>query len=1201
MEEAALQPLQSVDARTVQRVRAGLARRCPILLFPILCLMVLLATPAAAQNFRGSIEGRVTDRSDAAVPGATITITNKATNATSTTVSDERGNYAVPLLNPGTYKILVELASFKKVERDNVEVRVADRLTLDFVLEVGQLEETIAVNADVPLLEARTGSAGQVIDEKRIAMMPLSDGNPFVLSRLAPGIAYNGDLKFSRPFDNGGTSGVVADGAAGGNEFTMDGAPNMASGRRVAFVPQAGTVQEFKVETANFDAQQGHTAGATINVTMKSGTNAFRGEGYYHYRDADWAAYDFFLKRAGRPKDTLKYKRYGGVLGGPIVRDKTFFFAAAEWLPDQFPEPNQYTVPTAKERNGDFSDLLAQGIVIYDPATAVLNSNGRIERQPFAGNIIPSARLSPIAQNFLKFYPMPNQAGDAQGRNNYFSTNPRSDDFYSLSGRVDHQISIAQKLSVRYNRNDRREDRNNWTGEINGIRPIGNYLYRKNDAINADHVWTMTPTLLLNMRGGWSRFQEPSVREHQGAFDPASLGFSQQTASLFGNARYLPRFNISDGTNGPFSALGENLASSPNDFSIYSFAPTLTWIRGSHSIRTGYDFRVYREDAFTAGRQAGEYSFNSNYTKQFDNSTAAPIGQELASFLLGLPTSGQIDRNDPRHSQVLYHGVFVQDDWKVNDKLTLNLGLRYEYEGAPTERDNAQVRGFDPAAQLSVAPAALAAYAKNPIAEIPASAFKVQGGLRFADPSNRGLYNADKNNFQPRVGFAYSATEKTVVRGGWAIYTVPAIIDNVYQAGFTQGTTLVPSLDNGLTFRANLLNPFPDGAQDPVGSSRGSDTYVGRTLASNNSNRLINDINFRNGQAMRWAVSVQRELPGQWMVEAAYVGNRGYNLTTDIQVNPIPRQYLSTRTDQRDTAVFNFLSTNVTNPFAGLLPGENLNGSTTTRGQLLKQYPQFIDIWGHGFDGKNRYNAAQARIERRFRAGYTLMAAYTFSKLREELSRLNDTDTSYEDRVSRDDMPHRFTLNGIWELPFGRDRKFANQMNPILNAIAGGWNVAATWTWQSGRPLDLTASNAFSYYDGDLSKLKINYTDNPDNPVFDISHFYFHDAAVQTNGQDDPVKQRADQRIQLVNYVRVLPSRLSNLRGPTLNMWDMSFVKTVPVVGRSRLEVHIELYNAFNTVFYNDPNPDPRSASFGKVTSQNNLPRNLQIGTKFTF
>src|ERR1700754_1427466 len=321
--------------------------------------------PASAQDFRGALTGRVTDHQGGRLPGATVTATHVATNIASTTTTDSNGGFSLPYLAPGSYKVTVELSGFKKLQREGVEVRIGDRLELALNLEVGSFEETVSVAAESPLLDTRTGSAGQVIDEKRIALMPLSDGNPFVLARLAPGVAYHGDLKFSRPFDNGGTSDFTADGGPGRNEFTLDGSPNMANGRRVAFVPPAGAVQEFKVETATFDAQQGHTAGATVNVTLKSGTNKIRGDGYYHYRDEAMAANDFFLQRAGRPKDDTGYKRYGFNAGGPVFlgklydgRNKTFFFTGWEWLYDTFPEPGPFTVPTDAQRNGDFSALL---------------------------------------------------------------------------------------------------------------------------------------------------------------------------------------------------------------------------------------------------------------------------------------------------------------------------------------------------------------------------------------------------------------------------------------------------------------------------------------------------------------------------------------------------------------------------------------------------------------------------------------------------------------------------------------------------------------------------------------------------------------------------------------------------------------------------------------------------------------------------
>jgi Carboxypeptidase regulatory-like domain len=1158
-------------------------------------LLAAMAASATAQDFRGGITGRITDGSGGRLPGVTVTATNVATKVASTTTTNGEGDYTILYLTPGVYTLSAELLGFKKVIQENVEVRISDRVGVDLKLDVGRIEETLTVTADSPILQTTSGSTGQVIDEKRISMMPLSDGNPFVLARLAPGIAYNGDLKFSRPFDNGGTSGIVTGGATGGNEFTLDGSPNMASGRRVAFVPPAGAVQEFKVETASFDAASGHTGGATVNVTLKGGTNALRGSAYTYYRSEKLAESDFFVLKNNAEKPKLGYKRPGGTIGGPIVipglydgHNRSFFFGALEWLYDEFPEPNVTTVPTEAMRNGDFSALLSQGILIYDPLSAQISSGTAVIRQPFGGNIIPPNRINSIAQNVFSYYPKPNQAGDASGQNNFFYANPRTDDFYSVSTRVDHTVTAKQRLMVRYTRNDRREARGASLGTVNGIIPTGNYLFRKNDGVTADHTWTQSSTSLWDIRAGWQRFQEPNVRQHEGLFDPASLGFSPSVVGLFGGAQYFPSVTFNT-----ISGIGDNLAANTNH-TIYSFQPTYTRIVGDHTLRGGYDMRLYHEFASNLGRQAGEYT-NSNsgaFTRQ-TNTAAAQNWQDVATFLTGFPTGGSIEINGVRTNDSWYHGVFAQDDWKISNKLTLNLGLRYEYEAAPTESENRNVRGFDPTAILSITSAAEAAYAANPIPQVPASQWRARGGVQFASTSNPGFWNADTSNIQPRLGFAYKLNDKTVLRGGWGLYTSPYVFSNgINQMGYSQTTPFTASQNNGLTFQSTLSNPYPSGVLQTAGNSLGPNTFLGQNL-----NRFMPVTGVENTQLSRYLLTVQRELPGQWLLEAGYVASHGFNITTDEELNAIPAQYLST-SHVRDQANIDFLSTLVPNPFVGLLP-TGFTAATVARSQLLRPFPQFNNVPTNGSSGTSQYDSAQFKLEKRFTKGYSVIGTYTWSHFTEQVFKLNSTDANFEKRLARDDVPHRVTASILYELPFGRGRHWAGNASGLTNAFIGGWSVNAIGQLQSGRPLDFGNRNI--YFDGDLNSLKAKYSNNVDVPMWDISGFYFHDAAVQTNGVDDPTKQRADTRIRLSNNVRYFPSRIDGLRSPFLNLWDISIVKQVQLGGGMRAQFNVEFLNAFNRVVFNDANTDPTNASFGKVTSQNNLPRDIQLAAKIGF
>jgi hypothetical protein len=896
--------------------------------------------------------------------------------------------------------------------------------------------------------------------------------------------------------------------------------------------------------------------------------------------------------KAGTPKPQLGYKRPGFTIGGPVEipglydgHDKTFFFGAVEWLYDRFPEPLSQTVPTQAMRNGDFSALLARGIIIYDPLTAQ-TVGANVVRQPFAGNIIPPNRLNPIAQKVLSYYPLPNQPGTATGSDNFFDANPRTDSFNSESVRVDHVVTSKQRIMARFTRNDRREARNAVLGTVGGIVPTGNFLFRKNDGVTYNHTYTQSSNSLWDVRAGWQRFREPNVRQHEGVFDPASLGFSPAVTALFTGARYFPLFNFDT-----IRDLGDNLAGN-TEHTIYSFQPTYTRLKGNHSMRAGYDLRLYHEFNENLERQAGEYAITRSgaFTRQQDNSAVQDF-QDVASFLLGFPTGGSLDRNGTRLNDTWYHGVFVQDDWRVSSKLTLNMGLRYDYEGATTESQNRNLRGFDPNALLSITTAAEARYAANPIPQIAASAWKARGGVQFASDSAPGFWSTDRNNIQPRLGFAYKWNDKTVIRGGTGLYTVPFIISGTNQMGYSQSTPFTATQDRGLTFQSTLNNPYPLGLLDPAGNTRGPNTFLGQSL-----DRFA-PLEFRNGQIMRFLVNVQRELPGQWLLEGGYVGSHGYDLTTNSELNSVPAQYLST-SRVRDQAVIDFLGAQVPNPFAGLLPTGS-TGANVARSQLLRPFPQFNNVPSNESNGSSQYDSAQVKIERRFAKGYAIMATYTASRFTEKVFKLNATDAGYEKRLSRNDVPHRVTASLLYELPFGQGRQFGGNASTFANALIGGWSVNALGQFQSGRVLDFVDRNI--YFDGDLNALKTTYTTDSDVPVFDISGFYFHDAAVQTSGVDDPVKQRADTRIRLASNLRYFPSRVDGLRSPFLKLWDISIVKQVPMGGRVRAQFNVEFLNAFNVVVFNDANTDPTNANFGKVTSQNNLPRDIQLAFKIVW
>lgn len=1173
----------------------------------LLLALVLLAhgRGAAAQESRGAITGRVTDNTRAVVPGATVIVVHSATNATTTLTTTDAGQYTALYLTPGVYRVTVELAGFARTVHDNVTVAVGTRVQLDVELTPSNVVETVEVAAERTPLSETTATIGTVISATLITELPLGDGTAYSLTRLAAGSTFEGGYALQRPMDNGNLTGLTV-GGVGRSEFSLDGSNNNV-GIGMGISPPADAVQEFKVETAAYDAQVGHTGAGTVNLALKSGTNALRGSAYVFNRDDARAANDFASNSQGREKASRNYTRYGITTGGPVRRNKTFFMFSYERLQDDQVEPVFRTVPTEKMRRGDFSELLPQ-TVIYDPLTAQRMPDGRVVRQPFPGNIIPANRLNPITQNALGYYPLPNATPAADGSRNYFAQQPWTYSYNLQMGRVDHEFTPNQRTYARFVRNTRDEERSDWAGVQNGVQITRGVDNRNNYNLALGHTMVLAPTLFLDVKANALRFSQ-GQRPYEDV-DPSSLGFSGQTLELMRGFASLPRFDI-NGVDTIGSATPAFGSERVQPYYNYSFNPTMTKIAGGHTLRAGYDLRVLRENRLDEGYKGGRYTFNGDYTRESSTSANNQFGQGMAAFVLGMPTAGFIDTTTSRSNQVVSHAVFFQDDWRVSSRLTLNLGLRYDIERGMTERYDRNVRGFDFASANPIGAAAQAAYARSPIPQIAAADFRVLGGYTYASADQRAFWDADRNNVQPRLGAAFKVNDRTLLRGGVGLF-VPLFemgTAPVNQIGFSRQTPMTITQDQGLTFVSDLNTPFPGGLLEPVGTALGLRTNLGNSPAT------VVPVERKNAQYWHFSLGLQRELPWNTVLEVSYVGQRGQNLAVGQPVNYLPEAY-RTASPIRDTAAETFLTTPVANPFQGLLPdAPGVNGATIPRSRLLMAYPQFGEFSVEGYDGSNRYDALLVSLDKRFSNGLSVLANYTYSSLWEKVTRLNPWE-GLEDRVSPRDRPHRVAFATVAQLPFGRDRRWGRDWPLLLDALAGGWQLSANYQFQTGNPLEWTAN---LYYDPsrDPRELatRIGETDDQgrkigvDVPAWDLSGFYFHDPSVQTNGVDDPRKQIADQRIALGSAnVRRFPTTLPDFRHQDHHSLDLGIGKTFRLGRAMRLQIRAEAINALNYTIFRDTTVDrnPRSATFGFVNDPGASivvmrPRDIQIGARFTF
>ncbi len=1186
-------------------------------------LIVCLAGVAAAQEFRATITGQVTDQTGGAVPNVAVQVKNVETNEIAASATNAQGIYTVPFLRPGSYAITVETPGFKKAVREGLTLNVGQTATVNLTLEVGQVSDQVTVTAETPLLETAKADRGQVIDEQRVREFPLNARNPFMLALLSPGVNFNGNIIYQRPFDNGAIADWNINGGLNrNNEFLLDGAPNnsKAGENNIAYVPPVDSVQEFKIQTNSYDAQFGKSSGGSVNVSLKSGTNALHGTVYEFARRHGWDANSFQNNAKGVPVVEHFLDQYGGAVGGPIYipklyngKDKSFFFFNYEGYREGTPTPLTLSVPAPEFLNGDFSKLTdAQGrrITIYDPSTG-RDVNGVWTRDAFPNNQIPAGRINPIAQKIVGYQPKPNTTTPGQGysRQNFFiagGENLDRDDFYNLVIKFDQNMGDRHRMFFRHASNDRTEMRS--TNGLHGVAEDGPLpLKRVNDAYVLDWVGTLQPTTILNARLSYNRYLDPSYGRGNQGFDLTSLGFPKWLVDQLPGVPSFGRYEFTD-----YTTLGRYYGGTWTN--TWALHPTLTKVHNTHSIKAGFDMRWTQYANKSVGNPF-RLTSNRTFTQRDYNRGDALSGDSFASFLLGTPSGGNIDYNAFTALMWKYYAPYIQDDWKVSRKMTLNLGLRWDVNVPPNERYNRLNRGFD----FNVVNPVDKMIDRAQFPNFPA----VKGGLLFAGIGglSRSAADTDFTAFQPRFGMAYQVSSKLVLRGGFGRYYLNPNNDYGQAAGFSQSTPLIASLDGNRTPIQNAINnPFPNGILFPPGSSLGLLTQLGRGPD------ILNP-DFRLPYVHQFSFGFQYELPLRSRVEASYVGSRGYKLEADRFANE-PSLDFRKGCNLMEGGNPLFCDQRVPNPFYNLAPfaGTNLGADPTlSRFDLARPYPEFGSLRERTRnDGKTWYNSMQAAYEMRATAGLNLSVAYTLSKMMEQAGYqtggstnqgFNDVQNFVVQRgLHSFDRPHVFKIGSVWEMPFGKGRRFFSSASGIWGRVASGWQHTMILQYSSGRPWELprnrdNSANNVLY----VKEAKIDNVDWSAGKIYGV-----RPCVGKWNDNGSITMQAYSVSYGCTDYNFLIlpryapymsPRRDGRLRLHAAPQADMSVSKNTPITERMSVQFRAEAFNIFNTFYFplEQFNNNVDDANFGSIIKSTvaqgnaNFPRQIQFAVKFIF
>ncbi|MCE5308161.1 MAG: TonB-dependent receptor [Acidobacteriales bacterium] len=1163
-----------------------------------------------AQTTTATLEGVVTDSSQALVPGAKVELTNEGTNIKQVRMSDPRGRYFFPLLPPGSYRLNVTLAGFQTFQRTGVVLQVQQAARVDVALQMGEVTTKVEVTGEAPRLDAVNATQGRVFSNSALLDMPGAQ-NPLGLAVMTPGVVglggypTGGGVNFSA---NGGRLSVT--------DVTLDGVTTSVmehnSGiQQIQYTPTNEAVQEFKIQTNGYSAEYGTSGNVVISMVSKSGTNELHGDVFDYYNNSAFSANNFFNNRNGRPVAKSHSNQYGFAVGGPTYipkiydgRNKTFFFFHYERraVPTTL-KTWQGTVPTELEKNGDFSQTMTangQPVTIYDPTTVYKDDSGSWARLPFAGNKVPKGMWSSVAAKVLPYYPNPTSNGSGPSHvGNFFVQNDYVQSWYQMDAKVDHNFTENQRLSVRYSRNPTSSyDASDPWGEGNFMVP-NNYSINSQKPQNAVANYTniLNPTTVLTLQWGVTR--NYAYWDHQDvptSFIPSSLGFKGEM-----QIQQPPSFQMQGYTN-----IGPNMFDrSIKGADVNHLQASLTKTQGAHSLKLGGEARFYRLNYGQPGISTAQFAFCSQQTAASPLAGAAAQGSSLASFMVGFGGScgssyQNIDLTSMAASRV--YGGYVQDDYRVTPKLTVNLGLRYEVQLPATERhDRFQYVDLSITNPLA---------GKLPFTDNCPACSNLKGGYVYNNANNRSPYNTMWADFAPRVGFAYQFAPRSVIRGGYGWFYGPSNggLVGFLADGYVTSTSFIPSSDGGIHMTNSIDNPFPNGINQPVGSSQGSSYGLGTGIGSTNMKGMGGiDLN-TTPRTQQWGLSVERELPFNSVFELAYSATKGTHLGFGTL-----RSFLS-YVDPTYEKLGAKLWDQVANPFYGLVPATaDLNTRTVMRRQLLSAYPQYslVSMRPGPPRANSIYHAMIAKFTKHLSSGLQMTTSYTFSKSISDSDSADDPNVDWltgnigengggrariqdssnlrlERSVSQFDIPHRFLVDFSYKLPVGRGQAFGSHWGRALDIIAGGWQINGVLQANSGTPLVPHLSGGTVAESGLGNVQRPNVIGDPNTSGSTVERL---------NRYLDPAAFSVPQ--PFVNGTA--PRVMGYARAPGFHGMDASIFKQFHLTENRYGEFRWEAYNVTNTPIFGVPGTTVGAGNFGVISSQANGPRSMRMVLKFYF